>query len=129
MTNKFQHAKIYRYDETTYNFNLPFTQEFYMKKFFLISLLVSLASCAHWYSQDQKTLNVVVVNHENQSNKLPTNCINLHNVEGVSYWDRDLAMIHLRQAASAISATHVVLTKSDFGFWKQAYFGEAYKCQ
>jgi hypothetical protein len=95
----------------------------------LVSLAFNLAGCAHWYSQDQKTLNIEVVNHNNQLSKLPANCKKLQEIEGISYWDSTLAMVHLRQAASAISATHVVLTKSDFGFWKQAYYGEAYLCE
>ena len=84
-----------------------------------------LGGCAHWYSQDQKTLAVEVVN---KPQLLPSNCLRLQNIKGTSYWNQELAMVALRKEASQISASHVVLNESDFGFWRQMYSGEAYRC-
>lgn len=90
--------------------------------------LISLASigCAHWYSEDVSTINVQVL----RGAPLPQEtCAKLSQVEGLSYWDTYLAMLDLKRNASYLEATHVLLTEKDFGFWRQIYRGDAYKCE
>lgn len=93
--------------------------------FYFIFFLLFISGCAHWYSQDQETLGIRVSANEDA---LSRKCRRVGSVVGISYWDSELAMIDLRREASKVSATHVVVTKADHGFWKQAFAGDAYSC-
>jgi hypothetical protein len=92
-----------------------------------IVAMISIASvgCAHWYSEDQSTMKIDVLYDEPMALR---SCERVAPIEGISYWDRPLAILDLKRKAHTRSATHVVIQETDFGFWRQIYRGLAYRC-